>query len=291
MKEQKAQLLVDCQNFLGEGVQWNEEDQRVYWTDIHGCKILSCLEDGSDLKQIDLPDKLGSFVFDKAGKIVAGFADGIYHFDQETGQRELVQQVETEFPTTRLNDGRCDRQGRYVVGSVEEGDMAPFCNTYIYDGEKVRTIIKKFGCANSITFSPDGKKMYFADTAEKHIYVYDYDEVTGTPGARKIFATLGEDEGYPDGSCVDAQGGVWNARFGGSGVQRYDSEGKPDVFVQVTIPKVTCACLGGKNLNKLYITTAKLGLSDEELEKYPLAGGLYVVETEYEGLFEPRFNG
>lgn len=289
-----ATVLVMDPSVLGEGVQWNAKDRRIWWTDIHGRRLLSCGQDGSDYRVIETPERLCSFTFDGEGYLLAAFESGLYVYDPVTNARRLISRFEEDKPTTRLNDGRCDRAGRFLTGGVEETGLKPLTSLIRYDGQGApETLLRDVGCTNSLAFSPDGTVMYFADTAGKDIFAFDYDPESGALSGQRIFATLGPDEGRPDGSCVDAQGRLWNAQFNGGRVQCFNPDGSRGPTVYLPCPQVTCPCFGGDNLDTLYITTAKENLSQAEVAAAPLSGALFAIDAMAafgaRGLPEPRF--
>lgn len=285
----KADLLIDAQNTLGEGVQWNSDQRRVWWTDIHGCALWSCDADGGSVDMIQTKERLGCFAFDPQNRILAAFESGLYRWDIERDQIEQIAAFEPEHPTSRMNDGRCDRKGRFVAGGIDEDGLKPTSSVVCYDGNEMSTVMRDIRCTNSICFSPDGNWMYFADSPTRVIQRISYDTETGEMGAPETFHTVDSDGGVPDGSCVDAEGALWNARFGGGIVQRILPDGSDDLTVTVGVPQVTCACFGGDQLDRLYITTARENLNQSEIEVAPLSGGLFVCEPGFRGLPEDRF--
>jgi sugar lactone lactonase YvrE len=155
-----------------------------------------------------------------------------------------------------------------------------------------------FGCTklrnaiiipNSLAFSPDGRTMYFADTNRHTIWAYDYDPASGAATRERVFADTGR--GRPDGSCVDADGCLWNADYGASRLVRYTPAGKVDRTVALPVTNPTCCCFGGEDLGTLYVTTATQRLAPEELAKQPLAGSLLALRPGVQGLAESRFAG
>lgn len=283
MKEIQAELLIDCKNALGEGIQWSVRDQRVYWLDIENARLYSCNEAGQDLVVKELPERLCAFAFDPDGNILGAFASGFYRYNPVTEQRDLLALFDQDIAGTRLNDGRCDRDGRFICGGFVEGSEKPITSVVSYERGALKPLISSVTCTNSISFSGDGKRMYFADSPTKIIYYYDYDKATGAISNRTVFATLADGEGVPDGSAVDANDGLWNARFFGSCVQQYLPDGTLATNIAVPVPNVTCACFGGKNLDKLFITTARVAMRDDQLDKYPQAGGLFVATPGVKG--------
>lgn len=281
-----ATLLVESACALGEGVQWNAAVQRVYWTDIFGDVLLSCSETGTDFRRLDLPGGLCAFAFTDQGNMLAAFKDGLYWFDPVSGARDLITTYQPDRPETRMNDGNLDRQGRFLVGGIDEDGMRPITPVWRVGGADAgqAEVLQGVGCANSICFSPDGTTMYFADTAGHDIYRFDYDISTGIPSNKQHFATMAPGFGKPDGSTVDAEGGLWNARFGGGCVQRFALDGTDSTRVTLPVPNVTCCCIGGAEMNKLFITTARLGMEEEALRIRPEAGGLFVATLDVKGL-------
>lgn len=279
-----ASLLVDCRATLGEGVQWHRQTRRVYWTDIKGNALWSCGENGESERKVPLEEGLCDFAFTPDGKMLAAFADGLYWLEPRSGKRSLIEPYMPDNPGTRMNDGCLDRQGRFIIGGIDEAETAPITPVWSVSRGKVSPILTGVGIANSTAFSPDGGQMYFADSRGRDIFVFDYDTLSGTPSNRRVFATLTEAQGVPDGSTVDAEGALWNACFGGGIVQRFLPDGTPDMVIDLPVPNITCVAIGGMRMNRLFITTARIDMTDEELAASPEAGGLYVVDIPSKGL-------
>jgi L-arabinonolactonase len=284
------QLIVDCQNQLGECVLWNPEDERIYWTDIYGQRLYRCAEDGSDLLVRELPDKLGSFAFDPDGNLLAAFSKGLFRYRFQDGRLERLIEFEPEQARTRLNDGRCDRSGRFVVGGCHQEFRNPVSSVISYSGgNDARTVIRNVALTNGIAFSVDGKRMYFSDSETLVYHYYDYDLESGDLGERHVFATIPAGEGFADGSAVDADDNVWNARYYGGIVQQYTPDGREAQRIRMPTDCPSCVCFGGRNLDTLFITTARKDLSADQLSRQPGAGGLFSVRVGARGLPESRF--
>lgn len=285
----EARLLVhpDCE--LGEGVTWRDDLGRLFFTDILGRRLLSCDADGGALEERALPERLGCFAFDRAGAMICGFESGIFRFDPVGDRLDRLTRFEPDQPSTRLNDGRCDRQGRFLAGGVDEAGLAPISSLMRYADGRAETLVTRIGCSNGLAFSPDGARMYHADSAGKDIFVYDYDPQTGALGARRVFATLTDAEGAPDGAAVAADGGVWNAEFGAGAVQEHRPCGARGRRVLVDAPQTTCCCFGGPGLDRLFITTARENMSADQVAAAPLSGALFAADVGAVGLPEPRY--
>ncbi len=286
----RAELVVDCKNLLGECVVYNTVDGRVYWTDVNSAQLYSCSEDGSSLTRRELPEPLGSFAFDPRGNLIAAFASGLFRYHMAEQRCERISTFEPEIEATRLNDGRCDRSGRFVVGGCHQGYYNPVSSVISYDGDgPPRTLIKNVALTNAIAFSPDGSRMYFSDSETLQLLWFDYDDATGSLGTRHLLHEIPKGEGFADGSCVDSSGNLWNARYYGGFVQQYTPQGALGYRIELPTSCVTCACFGGPRLDTLYITTGRKDLNAAQLHQQPLAGGLFRVRVPARGLSESRF--
>lgn len=284
-----ATLLVETACLLGEGVQWRGDVQRLVFTDIHGRRLLSCDADGGDLDERALPERLGAFAFDPDGAMLCAFESGLFRFDPDSGERERLTAFEPDQPTTRLNDGRCDRQGRFLVGGIDEDGLRPLSSLIRYRNGAQETLFDGVGCSNALCFAPDGRVMYHASSEKPEIWAYAYDPDTGALGDRQLFARVQVDGAGPDGACVDADGNLWNAEFNGFGVQQHLRGGGLGLRVRLPVPQVTCCCFGGPNLDRLYITTARENMTAEQVAEHPLSGALFVAEVGVRGLPEDGF--
>ena len=294
-----AQLLVDAQATLGECPLWCERSGALYWTDIEGRTLTRWREaaDGPEprLRHWTLPERVACFALcESPGQLLLGLASGIALFNLESQALSPTIPVEPDMPQTRLNDGRCDAQGRFVFGMYNQvHGGAPIGYFYRVDAQLQieRLPLPPAKTANSIAFSPDGTRLYFADTPSRRIQCCDY-RADGRIGAARLFATVAPDDGRPDGACVDAEGGLWNARYAGHCVARHD----PDTGVvteRMTVPtgQVTCPAFGGAQLDRLFITTARQGLDEAALQREPAAGGVFAARPARRGLPERRFAG
>lgn len=288
----RADLLVDAKCTLAEGIQWRTDQQRLWWTDIHGCALWSCDADGRSIERVDTPERLGSFAFDPDGHLLCAFESGLFKWDLDGDRFERLTDFEPAHPSSRMNDGRCDRQGRFVAGGIDEDGMKPTSSLMQYAQGRARDLRGGIGCANSICFSPDGRVMYFADSVTRQIQRYEYDTRAGDLGASTPFYGTAEN-GSPDGSCVDAQGAVWNAFWSADGapghVQQISADGSEGLRVTVDAPQVSCACFGGPALDRLFITTARENMTQADMAAYPHSGGVFVATPDAKGLPEARF--
>ena len=288
----KAELVLDCQNEHGEGVLWNGLDGRLWWTDIHGKTLWAYDPESRAAERFSAPDRICCFAPRRDGTVVAGFATGFAFFHPRTGRRDDIAPFEPHLPQTRLNDGRTDRQGRFIAGGMDEVGLEPISSVWRLDPDlNLARLFDGVRCANSTCFSPDGRTMYFADSPEREISAFDYDPATGAIGARRALASTPTGAGVPDGSCVDADGFIWNAVWEGSRVDRYAPDGRLDMTIEVPVSKPTCVAFGGANLDTLFITTSRLGSRQEDLSREPSAGALFAVKPGVRGIEDAPFGG
>lgn len=239
-----------------------------------------------------MPDRVCCFAPRRQGGFIVAFAKSVAFFDPESGETKSFHSFEPDKPGTRLNDGRTDRQGRFIAGGMNEGS-GPDKSTVIRvdpDGA-VTTILSGIGCANSTCFTPDGRGMYFADSFVGEIWFYDYDATTGTPSNRRLLADFKDEPGIPDGSCVDAEGAVWNAEWEGRRVVRVLADGTIDRVIDIPVLKPTCCAFGGSELDTIYITTSRLQMTQEHLASEPSAGSLFAFKPGLRGVVDAPFAG
>ena len=237
-----------------------------------------------------LPEVIGSIAFCESGRLLAATKSGIGFFDAASGSLETIARPESHLPDNRFNDGRCDRQGHFWAGTMSDLRRDPVGTLYRMDESFTCTPLRNaIVIPNSLAWSPDGRTMYFADTMRHTIWAWDYDPATGNATRERVFADTGA--GRPDGSCVDADGCLWNADYGGWRLVRYTPAGKVDRTIALPVANPTCCCFGGDGLDLLYVTTARQRLTPGELAAQPLAGSVLALRPGATGLAESRFKG
>lgn len=287
-----AQLLVDAQAKLGECPLWCERTGALYWTDIEGAALSRWRAADGQLRRWTLPERVGSFALcDSATQLLLGLASGIALFDLEREVLSPIVPVEADQADTRINDGRCDRQGRFVFGMFHRAGAATG-HFYRVDADLriERLPLPPVAVANSIAFSPDGATLYCTDSPTRTIYSVPYG-ADGRIGSPRVFFRLPASDGYADGSTVDAAGGLWNAQWQGGRLVRYDPSGAESARFALPVSQPTCPAFGGPMLDALYVTSARTGLDAATLEKEPHAGGVFVLRPGWTGLPESRFAG
>lgn len=294
--EVAAALLVDAKCELGEGATWCARTSRLYWTDIEGKRLWRY--DAREGKHVTwaMPERLACFALcEDARTLLLGLESRLAFFDLETGSVDTIVEVEPGVPT-RLNDGRCDRQGRFVFGTKYEATPMQAIGGFYrlnHDLTLERLPLPAPAISNSIAFSPDGSTMYYCDSLTRKICACDYNAggADGTIANQRVFATLTDETGVPDGSTVDAEGGLWNAQWGGGRVVRYGADGVETGRVKIPTAQPSCVTLGGALLDTLYVTSARADMEPAALAREPHAGGVFAVRISRLGLVEPLFQG
>ncbi len=286
----QVECAVQGRDLLGECPLWDEREQVLWWVDILGPSLKKF---DASVAVLRLPEAMGSFAFREKGGLVAAMKSGFYFYDPDTGERDLICRPEAQLPANRLNDGRCDRQGRFWAGSmVDVPPRRPHGSLYrLSPGGECSLMRPELFIPNSLAWSPDGRTMYFADSVRKLIWRFDYDPSSGTMANERVFFDCAANPGSPDGSCVDAEGCLWNAEYGGWRVVRYTPAGKIDRVISLPAANPTCCCFGGPRLDTLYVTTAAQHLDAMQLQAQPLAGSVFAVPNAGTGLPESRFGG
>lgn len=296
MRTIKYQLLdiIPCRNVLGEGVQWNDQDNAIWWTDIQSAKLYRYHPDSRQLSQWDAPERIGCFAFmQDDSRLLVAFASGIAWWDLQTGQYEWIARPEADVRGNRLNDGRVDRQGRFWVGGiVEERETAEqTTGLYCLDHDlQLKRQLTGLTISNGLCWSPDSSAMFHADSPSGNIDKYPFDAATGTLGSPQVFVSTASGI-EPDGACVDAEGNLWSAQWGSGSVQVYTPEGQMITRIELPVSQPTCVAFGGPGLSWLMVTSARKGLDEAQQQLQPEAGNLFIFQTNARGLPECRFRG
>jgi len=288
-----VEVVVPCKNQLGEGPLWDVREQMIYWVDGKSSEIWRHDPATGETRTWNTPEDPGSFALRENGKgLVVAMWNGFRFFDLETGETTVIEDLEQDLPTSRFNDGRCDRQGRFWVGSMDDKHTDPIGSLYRLDADLGHEVQERgVICSNSTCFSPDGETMYYADTYINTIWAYDLDTASGQLSNRRVFADTTDMKGVPDGSIVDAEGYLWNAMWDGWSVVRFAPDGTVDRIVEVPVQRPTCPMFGGKGLDQLYVTSARIGLEPDDLVNQPDAGALLMLDPGVKGVAETRFAG
>jgi L-arabinonolactonase len=281
-----AALIVDCRATLGEGLMWHAATQSWLWSDIEGARLWRHHPASGAVQSCPVRDRVGAFTVGRSGRFLLAFAKSLEwaDIDWDNGQASYapIAALEADLPTTRSNDGRTDRQGNFVFGTMNETDgHAAIGHLYQYSTRYGlrRLDVGRVGIANSICFSPDGATMYFCDSMQGCITACDYDAGRAAVSNLRVLVTLAPGHGMPDGSVVDDGGSIWNAQWGGAAVRRYSPDGELLATSSVPVDHVTCPAFGGPDMDVLCVTTARMLVPEARLAAQPETGGVFRVHA------------
>jgi D-xylonolactonase len=282
MNASTVSCLWDAGATLGEGVLWDAPHARVWFVDIKGHRIHRCAQDGSDRRSWDAPGQVSFIVPAADGGMVCSLEDGLYRFVDATGEFLPLAKVEAEETGNRFNDGHVDAQGMLWFGSMDDAEEDATGVLYRYDGGQAARMDDGYIITNGPAVSPDGATLYHTDTLKKTVYAFDR-APDGSLSNKRVFVEIA-DGGYPDGMAVDADGKLWVATFGGWRIDCFDAAGSKVGAVRLPCANVTKLAFGGADLRTVYATTARKGLTEQELAEQPFAGGLFTFRVETPGL-------
>ncbi len=279
---------------LGETPLWCDRSQCLLWIDIDRATLHRLHPASGRRDQFRFHARyLGSLALrQEAGGVVLALDAALYTFDLGSGRLTLLAEVEPPVSNTRLNDGRCDANGRLWIGTMDNGLAAPTGSFYRVGADG--TVVRQFGdviVSNTVAISPDQRTLYFSDTRRHVTWAFDLNAGDGALSNRRVFVDHRARKERPDGACVDSEGGVWTAIFGGGRVDRYTPAGHLDRSLALPVTNPTCVCLGGPTYRTLFITTARKFLDARSLDHEPLAGSVLAVDVDVPGLPERRFGG
>ncbi len=298
-------ICKDCKTELGEGFVWDEESNSLWFLDIEGKRLFQMKWGVEVIRSWSLPNRAGSLAIvsgrgEKSPlRLLLAFEDGFYYYDVGTEEREAIPSPYVQEEGMILNDGRCDRQGRFVCGGVNltgidtdnwEAKAKAYQVNCSSKGPVGKVLISgPFRCYNGTCFLPDGTTMYCCDSPSQNIMAYDYNIETGEVCSGRILTTF--ERGVPDGATVDAQGFLWVAVYGLGKITRINpttGEQGPSYHTPGA-DLTTCCCFGGPLLDTLFTTTARHG---KKQTNQPESGSLYALrfcEAGVQGLAEPMF--
>ena len=273
---------VHCANAVtGEVPYWDASTGMVWWVDIQGQRLLGFSPESGRTTCHNLPSMPGVIAGRRSGGLLIGLEDGIYAFTPESGLGPRLIEVEADNPLTRMNDGKPDAAGRLWFGTMDKtGRFQPIGSLYRLDADgSLHRVRANVHIPNGIDFSPDGRRMYYADTHRRVIEIMDYDVTTGTARNPTDFATLQEPI-LPDGCCIDAEGAMWIALVGAGRIERRLPDGNVDTVIELPVSRPTMPLLGGADGRTLFITSQRRLLDPAQLAAQPLAGDLLAVRVD-----------
>jgi sugar lactone lactonase YvrE len=271
----EVELVLDAGAELAEGPSWLAGRDELLWVDILAGRVhLFDPASGGD-RSFEAGQPVGAAVPADDGRLALAARDGFVMLDLRRGLIEPVADVELELSGNRMNDGKCDSAGRFWAGTMAT-DMRPAAGAlYRLDANRrVDRMVDGVGISNGLGWSPDDRLMYYVDSMERRIDVFDFDARSGAIAGRRPLVSV-DGPGVPDGMAVDAEGGLWVAVWGAGRVLHLLPDGTAAGAVEVPASRPSSVCFGGPELRDLYITTARQGLRPERRTAEPHAGGIF----------------
>ena len=282
-------VLTPSDDILGECPIWSAREGALYWIDVRAPAIRRLQIATGARANWEMPELIGAMALRPGGGMVVALRSGVALLDPVTGATHPLATLHMPGSPMRLNDGKCDRQGRFWVGSMDDVGRGPVGTLYRIDATGCMAASGGVAVPNSLCWSPDGRVMYFADGVDPVIWAYPFDIAAGTLGERRVFARLPDGTGIPDGATVDAAGHVWSANYGGACITRYTPDGVVAEIIPMPVSQPTSCAFGGPNRDILFITTAFQRLTPAQRAKEKLAGAVLALRVRAQGLPEPEF--
>ena len=286
------ECVWDAKAELGEGPLWSVKEQALYWVDILN-RRLHRYSPWQGQRSWQFDQEISAVAErEKADGLVVTLRHGFAFFNPATERLTPLVEPEAHLPGNRFNDGKCDRHGRFWAGTVEFGCQLEAGSLYRLSPDlSCAKMDSGYVVTNGPAWSADYTTMYHNDSARGWVYAFDFDAESGNLSNRRLFLQFSQEEGSPDGMATDAEGGLWIAHWGASRLTRHDADGTVLKTIELPCSQITSCAFGGPNFTTLYITSARVGLSAQQLEREPLAGGLFAVDSDVAGLPANLFHG
>lgn len=287
-----ARRISQTPAMLGESPLWDAQNDCLYWVDSVACKVHRHDVRTGTFREWVLPSMVGSVGLSQGSRLLVGLKDGIYEFDLDSGDLRTLFRFENPDDRVRFNDGKVDRQGRFVCGSMGiQADPRGELYRISADG-KAEVLANGIRISNALCFSPDGGTMYFADSLDRAIRAYRYgagDEPLELPRVHVDTKPYGSG---PDGATVDSEGYIWVALVQAGKIGRFDPDGQLDRIIEAPIDMPSCVAFGGPDMSTLYLTSIKDSGTGRAVSRHPAGGHVFAIEgLGVTGIPEPRFGG
>ena len=271
----EPEVLLAARADTGEGPVWDSDRGGLWWVDIPRGEVhFLDPSTGGDQRWV-VGQPIGTVALARGGGLLLAMRDGLAVAKEDLADASVQWTLPGEPAGNRPNDGRVDSRGRFWIGTMaldhHRGAGSLYRTNFGAEPPEIVRVLDGVSISNGIDWSPGGTLMYYADSPTRRVDVFDWDEDGGMISRRRPFVTLAAGDGVPDGLCVDADGFIWVALWGGSAVRRYRPDGTLDREVRLPVTQVTSCAFGGPDLDELFITTAAGGLTEEE----PMAGAIF----------------
>jgi sugar lactone lactonase YvrE len=287
-----AELVLEAKADVGEGPSWDERNQVLYWIDITQKQIhrYEPVKGSTETFVVDQP--IGAVALTTDETLLCAMENGFYLYNPTDSSSTFLLDPEADRRDNRFNDGKCDAEGRFWAGTMSQTGKEKAGSLYCYypDGRCERKL-QNISISNGLAWSLDQRTLYYIDSPTREVVAFDFDLSTGGLGDSRVAIRFAVEDGLPDGMTIDEEGNLWIAMWGGSCVLRYDPiGGRLLERVRLPVSQVTSCTFGGQALGELYITSARIGLTEEQLKQEPLAGGLFRYKTGVKGFPVARYN-
>lgn len=288
--ERQVNAVVQNEDVLGESPFWDWRTEHLYWVDLRKPALYRLHAATGTIENWTMPSFIGCVVGNGTGGVLVGLADGIYTFEPENAELQLLLPLEADIVEHRLNDAKCDAQGTLWIGTMWDFGRNPTGSLYRIDADlKVTVVRRDISVPNAVSFSPDGGVIYFTDSRIGTLEKGTLDAARAQVARWDTILAADQLPGSPDGATVDAEGFVWHARFQGAAIVRVAPDGRIDREIPLPVSRPTSCAFGGPDLKTLYITTGRQGMTPQELASEPLAGALLAVDVDVQGRREGLF--
>lgn len=277
---------------LGESPVWDVECQRLFWVDGVQAVVHCLTPEAGEIRDFPMPSQVGSVGLAEDNHLVVGLADGVYLLDIATGRIEPIFRLAPPNPNVRFNDGRVDRQGRFVTGTMARHEDEPLGELYRVSGRNggVELLANGIRITNSLCFGPEGDEMYFADSLDRIIRKYSYGSDVHALGSPLLTINTAPFDSSPDGAAIDSEGYLWVAMVQSGKIARFAPDGQLDRTIDTPMDMPSSLTFGGRDMTTLFVTSIKTTESGRAISRHPEAGHLFAIEDiGVKGVPEPRF--
>ena len=289
MSEFIAECVPGTKGDLGEGVLWDERSGTLLWSDVFKNTIIQWNPESNSFFRREFKNAITSIEKKAAAGFIVASGNCIQLLDENL---VVINQTFLEMPNpnVRTNDGNIDPLGNFWIGSMAYDAKAGMGDLKRVAGDfQTRVALRDVTISNGMDWSPSGDIFYYIDTPTEQVRRFKFDLGSGWLGEEMEPIDVSDSPGVPDGMCVDAEGNLWVAFWGGGQVRNFSQEGKLLGVVEVSASLVTNCAFGGKALSTLYITTADASYEESIMEREPLAGSLFFAEVKVKGKLQNNF--
>ncbi|MBE8721987.1 SMP-30/gluconolactonase/LRE family protein [Sphingobacterium pedocola] len=278
-----AEVVADNSNQLGEGPIWHSQERCLYWVDILADKVYRYDTVKHCVDFVHTPFYPSALVPKASGDFLLAVKEGIGTLSFETGLFTLEYPMGQDFPGTRCNDGKCDPEGRFWIGTMGMDEQAGAGSLYrLEENSGLTKVLGVVTISNGMAWDTSHQRFYHIDTPTRTIVAYEYERTTGAIRQPTTVIQIPADDGWPDGMAIDQEGKLWVALWDGWAVARFDPDtGEKLAEIKLPVSRPTSCAFGGKDLDVLYITSARAGLSADQLAQQPLSGALFATDHIY----------